>query len=131
MVKQAIKIGGYVADKGTVVVNGLSLNNGYGDGKFDAYLVDTDELFSSGSDGVIDTKLPDGDEVRIHLVPNVWLDLRDFALIVYKSDCVSDESLIHYQSWDAQELSDLMEIEVSAVRFGFDYEGNLFVLRYF
>lgn len=58
----------YSADKGSCVINGLCVENRFGDGTFDVFFAD---------------KLPDGfDEVNA-----IWFDLRDDNVKIWKYDC--------------------------------------------
>lgn len=63
------RIASYEADAGTLVINGIGFNNGWGDGGFDVYYVD---------------ELPKGAK----LIDDVWIDLRNnYGVTIHTYDC--------------------------------------------
>lgn len=63
------RIASYGADAGSLVINGIGFNNGFGDGGFDVYYVD---------------RLPQGAK----LIDNVWIDLRNgYDVVIHSYDC--------------------------------------------
>ena len=59
----------YEADAGTCVINGIGIDNGFGDGEFGVYYVD---------------RLPQGAK----LIDNVWIDLRNgYDVVIHSYDC--------------------------------------------
>lgn len=59
----------YEADAGTCVINGIGIDNGFGDGKFGVYY---------------SNKLPKGFEI----VKDLWIDLRDgYGVTIHGYDC--------------------------------------------
>jgi len=69
------KLMDYYADKGSLVINGVGFNNGFGDGSFEVFYSET---------------LPRGYEI----VNNVWFDLRDVRLIIWEYDCSDKDTKV-------------------------------------
>lgn len=68
-------LGTYICDKGSLVVNGLCIRNGIGDGEFNIYYFEDED----------DAKLNGFEEVS----DDFWIDLRNSDVKIWEYDCDS------------------------------------------
>lgn len=102
------RIASYGADAGSLVINGIGFNNGFGDGGFDVYYTDT---------------LPKG----ATLVENVWIDLRNgYDVVIHGYDC--NEKGKEYMP--NKVIPRKMFENAEAVRVAFK-NGTMFLVKYF
>lgn len=71
-------LGTYICDKGSLVINGLCISNGVGDGEYYIY------FFEDKDDAKL--KLLEFEEVS----NNFWIDLRDCDVEIWRYDCDSN-----------------------------------------
>ena len=92
----------YAADKGSLVVNGVCIDNGVGDGEFNVYYAES---------------LPDG----FSPLGEFWFDLRDADIDIWAHDCNCGTDV---HTFTAEDLAD-------AVIFSKDENGNFCLIKYF
>lgn len=98
----------YAADKGCVVVNGVCLSNGVGDGVFGVYFRKDKELHSA----------------------SIWIDLRDsLKLEIWEYDCILEHKGEIEPRKKIFTSKDFDNAE--AVALSIDDEGNLIIDKYF
>lgn len=102
------KIGTYCCDAGSLVINGIGISNGIGDGDYDIY------YFESES------------EALKHNYKNtsldLWIDLRTTSIQLWTYDCDRDCHKIYLDSYI---------LNADAVTIWKDEDGNFALVRYF
>lgn len=98
------KLMDYVADVGSLCINGIKFGNGIGDGGFYVLYAET---------------LPDGFNL---VYGDVWLDLRDSDLRIWYSDCgTSDDDLIITKD----------KLNANALQVARNKDGDICLVKYF
>lgn len=96
------KLMNYVADKCSVVINGIPFRNGIGDGVYEV-------LFAN--------------EKPVDIEPIAWVDLRDCpAIHIWCFDCSPDKNV----QFTASDFDNAQAIE-----FGFNSDGDLIIWKLF
>lgn len=94
----------YIADKGSVVVNGVCFSNKHGDGVFGVFF--TPEKPKSS---------------------NIWIDLRDTPKVeIWEYDCCCDGEKPRVRIFTSADFDNAMAIDLQI-----DDEGNLIISKYF
>ena len=97
----------YIADKGSVVVNGVCFSNGHGDGMFGVYFTPEKPKYS-----------------------NIWIDLRETPKIeIWEYDCIMEhkgETKPRVQTFTSADFENAQAIDLQI-----DSKGNLIISKYF
>lgn len=101
-------LGTYVCDKGSLVINGICISNGIGDGEYGIYYFDSEEKAKEMNFKEINN--------------NFWIDLRETNLKLWAYDCDKNCKKIII----TKEI-----IGADALLFFKDVDGNIALVKYF
>lgn len=102
------RLGYYECDKGSIVINGICISNGIGDGGYDIYYYENED----------DAKIDNFKEI----CNDLWIDLRDTDIEIWTYDCDRNCKKI---------IITKENINADALLFFKDNNGNIALVKYF